>query len=401
MSGFKFGPSNTKLKYNFLLSNIKYKFSIKEKPAWYLNELYSFYLDKNFSELNTRLEKFYSGNVFFLLEEDCKLVLNCFRKLLLIRNFIRKKMFYIDCNSLELSNETDLSYNTINLQDDNILTLINCNKYKYAFRISEVINLYKYALFNHDDEISEPVVVKNPYTGENLKIHQHYTIYQHILEYYCRKKKCLPEFYLIFKNSYFNIRKFYCKYYVQLSYNAINNYVKDMDFRQWVFSLSEYVSNQTFFCQKCFRTKTNVRQIFSNSLQLFMLNDIDMFSYGDGLDKFIELCKKNSLYFQKNHNHKNVRPVFNQRRRGRTLRISESNLSHLNLTPLPPLAPLDNLPSSTNSGENEENEENYEQMRDIHTFLSDDENIIVNLSDNADAIIHHTLMDIIDKIEVS
>ena len=121
MSGFKFDPTNTKLNYNFLLTNIKYKFSIKEKPAWHLNELYSFYLDKKFSDLNTRLEKFYSGNVFFLLEEDCKLVLNCFRKLILIRNFIRKKMFYIDCNSLELSNETDLSYNTINLQDDNIL----------------------------------------------------------------------------------------------------------------------------------------------------------------------------------------------------------------------------------------------------------------------------------------
>ena len=47
------------------------------------------------------------------------------------------------------------------------------------------------------------------------------------MEYYCKKKKCLPEFYVIFKNSYFDIKQFYCKYYVQLNYNAINNYVKE------------------------------------------------------------------------------------------------------------------------------------------------------------------------------
>lgn len=397
MSGFKFNPSNNKLNYNFLLTNIKYKFSIKEKAAWHLNEMYSFYLDKNFHELNIKLEKFYSGNVFFLLEEDCKLVLNCFRKLLLLRNFIMKKLFYINCNSLELSNETDLGYNKINLNDDDILSLINCKKYKYCFRISEVVNLYKYALFNHDDEISEPIVPKNPYTGQNLTMHHHYILYEYILEYYCKKKKSLPEFYLIFKNSYFDITKFYCKYYIQLNYNAVNNYVRDMDFRQWLFSLSEYVSGQSFFCRNCFRTKTNVRQIFSNSLQLFMLNDIDMFSYGDGLDNFIDLCKKTSLYFDKDHNHKNDRSSFNQRRRGRTMRISENDLSQLNLTPMPPLVSLNN---SFNFQEDELNE-NYEHMRDNHILLSEDENIVVNLNDNADAIVYHTLMDIIDKIVIS
>ena len=170
-----------------------------------------------------------------------------------------------------------------------------------------------------------------------------------------------------------------------------------MDFRQWLFSLSEYVSGQSFFCRNCFRTKTNVRQIFSNSLQLFMLNDIDMFSYGDGLDNFIDLCKKTSLYFDKDHNHKNDRSSFNQRRRGRTMRISENDLSQLNLTPMPPLVSLNN---SFNFQEDELNE-NYEHMRDNHILLSEDENIVVNLNDNADAIVYHTLMDIIDKIVIS
>lgn len=398
MSGFNFCPYNTKINYNFLLNNITYKFSIKEKAAWHLNDLYTLYLSKNFSELNVKLNKFYSGSVFFLLEEDCKFILNCYRKLLLIRNFIRKKLFYIDCTSLELSNETDLSYNIINLTDNNILSLINCKKYKYAFKIGEIINLYKYALFNHDDEISNPVNVKNPYTGQRLSIHQHYIIYQKILEYYCKKNKCLPEFYVVFKNSYFDIKKFYCKYYIQLTYNAINNYVKDMDFNQWLFSLTEYVCDQPFFCQKCFRIKSNIRQLFSDSLQLFMLNDIDLFSYGDGLDKFREICMKNSLYFDKNHSHKNQRSIFRQRHRGRTTRVSENSLIHLNLTPMPPLIPLDNL---RNTYSDEEREEIYEDNHNNTIMLGDDENIVINLNENADAIIQHTLMDIIDKIEVS
>lgn len=407
MSGFRFDPPNTKINYNFLLSNLKYKFNIKDKAAWYLDELYTLYLNKNFDSLNKKLQKFYEGNVLFLLEDDRKLALDCFRKLILIRNFIRKKLFYIHCDSLELSNETDLSYNTINLKDSDILSLVNCRKYKYCFRISEFMNLYRYALFNHDDEISEPVVVKNPYTGQNLSLHQHYIIYQDILEYYCKKKKCLPEFYVIFKNSYFDIKQFYCKYYVQLNYNAINNYVKDMNFRQWIFSISEYVSEQSFFCQKCFRKKANIRQIFSHSLQIFMLNDLDMFSYGDGLDNFIDICKKNSLYFPKKHSHMN-RAVFTPNRRGRTLRVSGNDLSQLNLRPLPPLAPLNNLPNLQNNFQsnlenneiNDEQEENYEYMRGSHTLLGDDENVVVNISENAEVIVQHTLMDIIDKIAV-
>ena len=404
MSGFRFDPPNTKINYNFLLSNLKYKFNIKDKAAWYLDDMYTLYLNKNFDSLNKKLKKFYEGNVFFLLEEDCKFTLDCFRKIILIRNFIRKKLFHIHCDSLELSNETDLSYNTINLRDGDILSLVNCRKYKYCFRISEVVNLYKYALFNHDDEISEPVVVKNPYTGKNLSLHQHYIIYQDILEYYCKKNKCLPEFYVIFKNSYFDIKQFYCKYYVQLNYNAINNYVKDMDFRQWLFSICEYVSEQSFFCQKCFRTKANIRQIFSHSLQIFMLNDLDMFSYGDGLDNFIDICKKNSLYFPKNHSHLN-RTIFTPNHRGRTLRVSGNDLSQLNLRPLPPLVPLNNLPNLQNNFQsnlenNDEQEENYEYMRGSHTLLGDDENVVVNISENAESIVQHTLMDIIDKIAV-
>ena len=79
------------------------------------------------------------------------------------------------------------------------------------------------------------------------------------------------------------------------------------------------------------------------------------------------------------------------------MRISENDLSQLNLTPMPPLVSLNN---SFNFQEDELNE-NYEHMRDNHILLSEDENIVVNLNDNADAIVYHTLMDIIDKIVIS
>ena len=86
MSGFKFNPYNNKLNYNFLLTNIKYKFSIKEKAAWHLNEMYSFYLDKNFHELNIKLEKFYSGGL------DSSYRILYFRKIMLMI-FLQKTIY--------------------------------------------------------------------------------------------------------------------------------------------------------------------------------------------------------------------------------------------------------------------------------------------------------------------
>ena len=61
------------------------------------------------------------------------------------------------------------------------------------------------------------------------------------------------------------------------------------------------------------------------------------------------------------------------------------------------MVPLNNLPNLQN---NDEQEENYEYMRGSHTLLGDDENVVVNISENAEAIVQHTLMDIIDKIAV-
>ena len=50
---------------------------------------------------------------------------------------------------------------------------------------------------------------------------------------------------------------------------------------------------------------------------------------------------------------------------------------------------------------NDEQEENYEYMRGSHTLLGDDENVVVNISENAESIVQHTLMDIIDKSAVT
>ena len=44
----------------------------------------------------------------------------------------------------------------------------------------------------------------------------------------------------------------------------------------------EFVCNKKYFCPTCFKKCKHVRQLFSNTLQLFLLNDNGIYIYGTG-----------------------------------------------------------------------------------------------------------------------
>ena len=322
MTSFYFDPSPGNISFDFMTYNSKYKFNFKPKILSHLSNLFDYYLTYNFTELNHNLNDLYKSDVVFLTDEDCANIIDYFNKILLIRNFIKKRLFFSrqSKSDWKIINTEDLSLTKFNSDDNNLIFVRDYStKSLYVFRINELMSLFKYSLYNNDDEFPMPIPIKNPYTGTPFNITQNIYIYNFILKYYCKINKSLPEYFLLFKNSYFNTTNFYNKYHVILHFNAINQYVKSMSYNDWLFNLVEEVINNTFFCLKCFKKKRNLRHIFSNTLQLFLLNQNNIYTYGDAIDEFITICKQNNLYFPKNHklSHRVQRRII---RNGRTYR---------------------------------------------------------------------------------
>lgn len=119
--------------------------------------------------------------------------------------------------------EYDLYLNPLNNYPNNQLICLLENNTIYKFRLTDLMNIWKDALFNCKGLFPEPSVLKNPYT--NLKI-SNYNLYN---------------IYFAIKNSNFHIpiiiqSFFYCNFHIDffvsknypiLKENCINNFVKE------------------------------------------------------------------------------------------------------------------------------------------------------------------------------
>ena len=329
MTNFVFQSPNHSLAFNFDTYNLKYKFNFKNKINTKIDELYDCYLNNNFQQLNKQLQNLYKNNAIFLTDEDCQNTIKYFNKLLVIRNFIKKRLFCSSqsTNDWKIINYEDLLLTKFTSNDTNLIFVPDyLNKHLYAFRVSELLNLYKYALYNVDNDFPRPLPVKNPYTGSSFTLTQHTYIYRHLLKYYCKKNKILPEHFILFKNSYFDPQLFYNKYHIILHYNAINDYTNSLSLDSWLFNMMDFVCDKKYFCPTCFKKCKHVRHLFNNTLQLFLLNDNGIYIYGSGIDQFKDISKKNNLYFPKNHKirHRPVRRIIrNGRRYSSSIRIND------------------------------------------------------------------------------
>ena len=94
MTSFYFDPSPGNISFDFMTYNSKYKFNFKPKILSHLSNLFDYYLTYNFTELNHNLNDLYKSDVVFLTDEDCANIIDYFNKILLIRNFIKKRLFF-------------------------------------------------------------------------------------------------------------------------------------------------------------------------------------------------------------------------------------------------------------------------------------------------------------------
>lgn len=253
-----------------------------------------------FTELNKQLHYLYTNSAVFFTKDDCKETIRIFNKLLYIKGWFYK---YIKKSTLKtplLVNNIDLQLEEFKDSDKNVVT-INCNKLVYTFRISELLSIYRHSTTNLDYDIPKPLLPMNPYTNEQFTLKQHYIIYDKLLDYYCGLRRTLPEHYILFKNSYFDTELFYKKYYVFLMYKTIRTTVKNMTLIEWLSEMDRLCGGLDSHCKICFNKLKNVRTIFKNVLELWLLNENDIWIFGCGLNEYNRIAKSNKQHFQQTH----------------------------------------------------------------------------------------------------
>jgi hypothetical protein len=278
------------------------------KPAIQIviNRLLILKTSNNYKKLNKELRYLRNGTTIFLTPYDCEFVLNTFNKITTIRHFLNKYVYSTlkvkNINPKETINSQDLQFQEFTPQDKNVVTIENDSKI-YKFRISEILTIYKFAVYNIDSNymIPEPIIPKNPYTNEELTLRQQYILYEKLLSYFCKKGKTLPEHYILMKNSYFSTEKFKIKYYCYLIYKCAITETQNLSDDEWFMNIDNYLCEYEHYCRICFRKTKNVRKLFSGILELFVLNEHDVYSYGDAENEYIKIAKKHGLVFDEKH----------------------------------------------------------------------------------------------------
>lgn len=293
-------------KYKGWLDNISESDKIKFK----VTELFNNFRNKDFCLINNELYYLYNNTLTFFSPIDSYKIIKIYNRLILLKNFINKivsKYIRLKLNKVyhknwEISNKIDLSLNKFSSADNNIIFINDYNLKKiYSFRVSEIINIYKFSLEYNSEGTPQPINPKNPYTNQCFTLRQHYEIYNNLLKYYFKKYKTLPEIYVLFKNSYFSKDIFANKSIIYLVKKNTRIYVSNLTYNDWLHEINYFAEDIRGFCFSCFKKKKNIRYLCKNILELFILNENDIYYYGDALTEFKKVLIENSLLFQKNH----------------------------------------------------------------------------------------------------
>lgn len=298
--------------FNFLNRTTKtlFDFGNRDIVEYNINELLIFYITKNMLLLNRNITELYKNTKIFLTPCECKKVLYVFRRVLIIKHFINKMVYRVLHNKeWKKINQNDLYLSDFKVEDNNLIEVRDYfNKSIYTFRIHEILSIYKNSLFNNglDGEedgqiLPSPCYPKNPYTNIRFTLRQHIDIYRLLLSIFCKKLKNLPEYYLLFKNSYFDIKRFNRKYNIYLYYSAAYKYTQSLSDMEWNHHIYIYMGRNPSFCYTCFKSKYAVRSIFNESLILFILNDNHIYNYGYGDTLWKQTAIEHDLWFDSNH----------------------------------------------------------------------------------------------------
>tara|TARA_B100001093_G_scaffold520471_1_gene616357 strand:+ start:9494 stop:10909 length:1416 start_codon:yes stop_codon:yes gene_type:complete len=120
-------------------------------------------------------------------------------------------------------NDEDLFFNKISDYKSNQVINIYSNKTLYAFRISDLINLWNDCLIKSENLFCKASELKNPYTNIEFSKHNLYNIFFAIKD----SDYIMPSWILLFFYEDFDIKNFTYKYYSSLKDIAIISFMKE------------------------------------------------------------------------------------------------------------------------------------------------------------------------------
>ena len=180
-------------------------------------------------------------NNIFLTEEQKEDFINIFCNIQKIYFALSRFACVYKYKKAKVVVDFDLCLNPINFDNKNSICLLQ-QKYKYYFRINDLISIIDTALSNSPNFFSDPLISKNPYNNVPFNKSTLYNIYFGIRE----KTYIIPELLHKFFLCNFDIYKFEKKYEYLIREHAIQKYIKNSDIETLhnsVLSMINYYNN--------------------------------------------------------------------------------------------------------------------------------------------------------------
>jgi hypothetical protein len=163
-------------------------------------------------------------NNIFLTEEQKEDFINIFCKIQKTYFALSRFAYIYKYKKAKIVVDFDLCLNPIDVNNKNSICLLQ-EKYKYYFRINDLINIINTALSNSPMFFSEPLISKNPYNNIPFNKSTLYNIYFNIISKTFIVSELINKFFL----SNFDLDKFEKDNEYLIREHAIQKYVKNTD----------------------------------------------------------------------------------------------------------------------------------------------------------------------------
>ena len=255
----------------------------------------------------------------------------------LIRAFITIKRFYHrKIVTIQKCQKTYVNTRSLELSplEENCLE-INNNNNIYRFNSNNLIKLFRYNINDITDHFylhQTLSSLKNPYTNLDFSLKEKILIYENIKTYYLENRKIIPEYIINFKKCYFNEHRYSNVNFAKLLNSSVSSFINNSDNTtfedEFLYMVSSSMYIKKRYCSICFR-KFNLKNKFSESVKLYILNSNNIFNYGYYGEKFKETCYLLNIKLELGHR-KNHRRMF----KIKTPQNSQTPSPDINLHPL-------------------------------------------------------------------
>lgn len=280
---------------NIFFLIIKKYFNITNDPFQNLDSLqkiiYFMFICKKEYSLKIKFKYFIDQiNNIFLTKEQKEDFINIFYKIQKTYFLLSRFAYIYKYKKAKIAVEFDLCLNPIDINNKNSICLLQ-DKYKYYFRINDLINIIDTALSNSPMFFSEPLISKNPYNNVPFNKSTLYNIYFNIRE----KTYIIPELIHKFFLSNFDLNKFEKEFEYLIRDHAIQKYIKNSDtdsLYNSALSMIDYYNNIDYSNNN----KINIHTNFPKKKLVYVMRPY----------LFLYYSYKYSLIITKKNNSKNI-----------------------------------------------------------------------------------------------